>query len=92
MQVHHGDQHARGAHHSDEGHRYSGEEWGRAPGSAPTPRASVNCPKCSAANAEGSRFCGQCGTSIVPQTCSQCNQTLAQGAKFCSACGTPVKP
>lgn len=47
------------------------------------------CPICSAANSAGTRFCGQCGTSLVPAKCASCGTKLTVGVKFCSQCGNP---
>ncbi|WP_157008347.1 double zinc ribbon domain-containing protein [Xenophilus azovorans] len=54
----HGNSHGRGSS--------SGHDWGR----NPTPSASgIPCPQCKTINPQGSRFCGQCGTSLVPASC-----------------------
>lgn len=50
--------------------------------------ATVACPKCGAANAEGAKFCSECGESLAPKACSNCGAALAAGAKFCPECGT----
>ncbi|WP_213229141.1 zinc ribbon domain-containing protein [Caballeronia sp. NK8] len=86
----HGGSHG-GSHggYGDDRTRQSNEGWGRVPNATPAPPG-VNCPKCGAANAAGSRFCGQCASSLAPQACSTCKQALAPGAKFCSQCGAPA--
>lgn len=64
--------------------------------SAQEPAASdeLLCPTCGAANAAGTKFCGECGTKLeVPQQpevkiCAGCGAELAPGLKFCGECGT----
>ncbi|WP_082624940.1 double zinc ribbon domain-containing protein [Paraburkholderia caribensis] len=93
---HHGNQgrgHGSGhGHGSSHGHGYGGpvdQAWGRGP--APMTSANgVACPQCKAVNARGSRFCGQCATSLVPVSCTQCSSAIPAGAKFCSQCGNTV--
>ncbi|MDA3925115.1 MAG: SPFH domain-containing protein [Kiritimatiellae bacterium] len=53
--------------------------------------AGVTCPKCSAVVAAGAKFCGGCGTSMIPEgaKCIKCGAALAAGAKFCGECGAP---
>jgi hypothetical protein len=58
----------------------------------------MNCPKCSAVNRLGSKFCTSCGFSFNEtqnfskgENCNNCNSTLKPGTKFCTSCGTPVK-
>ncbi|MBI4850584.1 MAG: SPFH domain-containing protein [Acidobacteria bacterium] len=53
------------------------------------PVATIACPKCQSPNAQGAKFCAECGTSLLPKACSRCNQPLNPGAKFCSECGNP---
>jgi membrane protease subunit (stomatin/prohibitin family) len=50
--------------------------------------ATVACPKCGTANAEGAKFCSNCGTGLGPKLCSNCSAELASDAKFCPQCGT----
>jgi membrane protease subunit (stomatin/prohibitin family) len=57
------------------------------PGGIP---ASLVCVSCSATAPAGSRFCPQCGESLVANLCSNCHQPLVADAKFCAGCGTPV--
>ncbi|MEA5097748.1 MAG: zinc ribbon domain-containing protein [Burkholderiaceae bacterium] len=56
----------------------------------------MNCPKCKAENADGAKFCSQCGQSLaVPDpvppppitNCPACQAPKAGDAKFCGACG-----
>jgi membrane protease subunit (stomatin/prohibitin family) len=53
--------------------------------------ATTKCPKCGAANTPSSKFCNDCGATIVAATpaanCVKCNAVLKQDAKFCSECG-----
>ncbi|MBP7327101.1 MULTISPECIES: double zinc ribbon domain-containing protein [Burkholderiales] len=75
----HGNSHGRGSS--------SGHDWGR----NPTPSASgIPCPQCKTINPQGSRFCGQCGTSLVPASCKKCSSVIPIGAKFCAQCGNAV--
>lgn len=53
------------------------------------PQATVSCPKCQSPNAQGAKFCAECGLSLLPKACSRCNQPLSPGVKFCSECGNP---
>ncbi|WP_375542377.1 zinc-ribbon domain-containing protein [Caballeronia sp. CLC5] len=88
---HHGNGHGNSGGYADERTCAPNEGWGRTPGRAASPaQPGVTCPKCSAANAEGARFCSQCATSLTPQACAKCNQPMAAGTKFCSQCGTSV--
>lgn len=61
-----------------------------------TPSSSdIYCPKCNAPNKQTSKFCCNCGSSLVPEKktvkCSKCGAELPEKAKFCSECGAPVK-
>ncbi len=48
----------------------------------------VACSKCGAHNAEGTKFCGECGTPLT-RTCPKCGAALS--AKFCGECGAKVE-
>jgi class 3 adenylate cyclase/tetratricopeptide (TPR) repeat protein len=49
------------------------------------------CPRCSAAIAAGTRFCGMCGLEL-PTLCAQCGTAAAlPDQRFCSACGAPLR-
>ncbi len=54
--------------------------------------ARINCPKCSAANVTGAKFCIECGARLetaADQTpCVKCGAQLAAGVKFCNECGS----
>ena len=50
----------------------------------------IVCPTCSKPNAQGTKFCGDCGgkmeVAMVP--CVKCGAQLREGAKFCNECGS----
>jgi len=60
-------------------------------GGSSTSGATAKCPKCGAANSTASKFCNECGATMVVTAptalCVKCNATLKEGAKFCSECG-----
>jgi class 3 adenylate cyclase len=46
------------------------------------------CPSCGAANLEGKKFCGDCGTPLpLPVRCAACGAENPPGKKFCADCG-----
>ena len=47
----------------------------------------ISCPKCHVMVNKGTKFCPECGNSLV-NTCIACGHTLEMGAKFCVDCGT----
>ena len=48
----------------------------------------VQCHKCGAAGKPGSKFCDQCGTSLVATAkCPACNAEHDADARFCPSCG-----
>jgi class 3 adenylate cyclase len=48
----------------------------------------MECPRCHHANAEGARFCGECGASLLfDAPCASCGQANPAGQKFCNGCG-----
>ncbi|HJW69578.1 MAG TPA: adenylate/guanylate cyclase domain-containing protein, partial [Candidatus Binatia bacterium] len=48
----------------------------------------MECPRCHDANADGARFCGECGASLTRDvTCAGCGQANPVGQKFCNGCG-----
>jgi membrane protease subunit (stomatin/prohibitin family) len=55
----------------------------------------IQC-SCGAVNTADSRFCGQCGGTLVQRcmlsggTKCSCGYTNAQGQKFCSECGNKL--
>lgn len=54
------------------------------------------CAKCGAPNAEGSKFCGNCGeplqvqSSVLTIKCTKCGTENIPGSKFCVSCGSPM--
>ena len=63
---------------------------------APVQAAGLVCQSCGAANPDGTRFCGECGTKLEmpapagPKVCPGCGSEIAPGLKFCGECGTRV--
>ena len=51
----------------------------------------MDCPRCRTANSEGSRFCGNCGSSLTA-VCPSCGSSTLRGARFCGECGKPAPP
>ena len=55
--------------------------------------ADRTCPSCGTVNAEGCKFCCDCGTRLPEKTevkkrfCTECGAEVADGMKFCSGCG-----
>jgi class 3 adenylate cyclase len=49
----------------------------------------MKCPSCGAANLEGKKFCGDCGTPL-PVRCAACGAENPPGKKFCADCGTAL--
>ena len=46
------------------------------------------CARCSHENADGARFCGECGASLPREaTCPDCGRPNPPGQKFCNGCG-----
>ncbi len=39
----------------------------------------------------GSRFCPECGLSLVADACPECGATLSPGDRFCAQCGAEVE-
>lgn len=52
--------------------------------------ATVACSSCAHQVAAGSKFCPECGASLVANLCTKCQQPLTENAKFCAGCGTPT--
>ncbi|WP_204735907.1 MULTISPECIES: double zinc ribbon domain-containing protein [Hydrogenophaga] len=75
-----------GSRHGSYGHGAPSRDSNR-PVSEPAV-AGVACPACREANANGARFCQNCGTSLRPKACVQCGATMVMNAKFCGQCGT----
>lgn len=52
----------------------------------------INCPNCNQGNADGSKFCANCGTKLeVFVTCPGCGAQVSTTASFCSNCGANLK-
>src|SRR5262245_63003724 len=48
----------------------------------------MECPSCHHQNPGESRFCGECGSSLIRDvTCPSCGHANPGGQKFCNACG-----
>src|SRR5262245_44853660 len=48
----------------------------------------MECAHCNHENADGARFCGDCGVSLTRDvTCSGCGHLNPSGQKFCNGCG-----
>ena len=48
----------------------------------------MECARCNHKNADGARFCGECGASLTRDaTCSGCGHLNPPGQKFCNGCG-----
>jgi len=53
--------------------------------------AKGRCPNCGHKNAEGVKFCQECGAPLVaagPKICVSCGAQLTPGARFCGECGS----
>ena len=51
----------------------------------------MNCSTCGSQNAEGKRFCGECGAALAV-ACKVCGSVNEPGKKFCGECGTALTP
>ena len=48
----------------------------------------MECPGCHYENPDDSRFCGECGSSLMCEVkCATCGQSNTGGQKFCNRCG-----
>jgi membrane protease subunit (stomatin/prohibitin family) len=67
---------------------FGGMQQGGGGGAAPV--ATTPCPSCGKANAQGAKFCADCGgkMEIAQVPCVKCGANLREGAKFCSECGS----
>jgi len=54
--------------------------------------AMIACPKCQTPNAQGSKFCSNCGEQLAAPAakCPKCGNDVEAGAKFCPNCGNPI--
>ena len=50
----------------------------------------MKCPKCQADNRNERKFCGECGTKIIP-ACPECGFENLPTEKFCGECGHDLK-
>jgi ribosomal protein L32 len=46
------------------------------------------CPQCGCRNADGVKFCRECGAKLGPVVCKSCGARLLPGERFCGECGT----
>src|SRR5215469_11402409 len=49
----------------------------------------MKCLSCGAANPDGKKFCGKCGTPL-PVRCTTCGAENPPGKKFCADCGAAL--
>src|SRR5215472_4889861 len=49
----------------------------------------MRCPRCSADNGAGMKFCGQCGAPLG-SACPSCGASNPAEHKFCGQCGAPL--
>ena len=59
------------------------------------PQQLIVCQSCGAQNPVGTKFCGNCGTSLVPVAkvkCPKCGAEVPATMKFCGSCGSSLKP
>lgn len=45
------------------------------------------CPACGIVNAEGTKFCQECGGKLGALNCRNCGASLKPGSRFCGECG-----
>jgi class 3 adenylate cyclase/tetratricopeptide (TPR) repeat protein len=50
------------------------------------------CPSCAAANPDGNRFCGHCGTTLAAFDCPACGAANPDNQAFCGQCGSVLDP
>jgi membrane protease subunit (stomatin/prohibitin family) len=67
---------------------------GQVQAQAPT-AALVICPKCGAHVPATSKFCPECGTSLIPPSqatinCPKCGHSIPASSKFCPECGATI--
>jgi len=50
------------------------------------------CPECGVQNADGVKFCQECGAKLAVEKvfCSNCGAENTPGTKFCGSCGTKI--
>lgn len=54
------------------------------------PVVKVKCTKCGELNTDASKFCHNCGSSLITPTCPGCRREVTPGTKFCPNCGTKI--
>lgn len=55
----------------------------------PPEASGISCPRCSALNEKGARFCVGCGFRLLQDpVCKNCGATLSPASNFCPVCGT----
>jgi membrane protease subunit (stomatin/prohibitin family) len=55
----------------------------------------IACLSCGATNPLGTKFCGNCGNSLIPirkVKCPKCGVDMPTNMSFCGNCGNPLKP
>ncbi len=58
------------------------------------PQQLIVCQSCGAQNPVGTKFCGNCGKSLLPVAkvgCPKCGAEMPATMKFCGNCGSPMK-
>jgi len=59
------------------------------------PQQLIVCQSCGVQNPVGTKFCGNCGASLVPVVkvkCPKCGADMPATMKFCGDCGSSLKP
>ena len=51
----------------------------------------THCPSCGTENPDGKKFCGKCGSPLVP-SCPSCGSPNPPEMNFCGDCGSPLVP
>src|SRR6266540_4507678 len=51
----------------------------------------THCPSCATENPDGKKFCGKCGSPLVP-SCPSCGSPNPPEMNFCGDCGSPLVP
>jgi len=54
------------------------------------PSSDLTCPSCKKMNAEGGRYCIQCGEILSPIYCSACGTKNPDGIERCLDCGSAL--
>ncbi len=48
---------------------------------------STTCPSCGHRNAQGVKFCQECGSKLGASLCQSCGAAMQPGVRFCGECG-----